>query len=93
MSAASYPELRELDIRCNRNSRRLECDAQPRVIVCGHDADGDRVHIHVAGDRFVRSAHIFDAVADQALVAGLAPHDALVLGIAYAEEKNRSGGI
>ncbi len=79
----SHPELLPFEFHRNGNANRREPNAEPRVLFIGLELDDHRLQFHLAGDEWVRSAHVYDAVLDAELVAGMEPQDALKLGIAY----------
>ena len=84
----SYPELTRFDFHRDGHSSRRDRDAHPRILVT--ELAGDYLRFHVAGDSWVREAHMFDAAADDELVAGLAPEDALRLGIKHERVRHRA---
>ena len=86
----TYPEHHRFVFHRNDYSNRRDRDADPRVLFLGMEPDDDRLQFHLAGDPYVRSAHVYDAVLDEVLVAGLAPGDALKLGIAYERARIRA---
>lgn len=79
----SYPELHRFEFHRNGHSNRRDTDAIPRVLCLGFNLDQDRMHFHLAGDEYVRSAHVFDAAFDRDLIDGMEPFYACWLGIEY----------
>ena len=84
----SYPELAKFDFHRDGRSSRRDHRARPRILVTGFT--GDYMQFHAAGDVWVRDVHVFDAAADDELVAGLAPEDAMRLGIEYERVRQRA---
>ena len=76
----SYPEIQRFDFSRNGHANRREHDATPRVLFVGMDFIDHELLFHLAGDEYVRTAHVFDAARDPELVAGLPPDAALRLG-------------
>lgn len=87
----SYSEIKPFRFSENGNAARREADAQPRVLLDTIDYDQDRIHIHVAGDKYLRSAHVLDAALDHDLVNGLESPDALKLGMLYQRARDAAG--
>ena len=88
----SYPEFKRFDFQRKGHSNRRDTDALPRVLVVAMDLEDHELHFHLAGDEFQRVAHVFDAVMDRKLVAGLEPEDAMRLGIEFERARWRANG-
>ena len=86
----SYPECGMFDFHRLGNAHRRDPNAQPRVLLLGFNPDRDRALLHVAGSPHLLSAHVLDAGVDDALIAAMAPNDALRLGVAHQREKTNS---
>lgn len=84
----SYPELTRFDFHQHDHGNRRDRGALPRLLVTGFA--GDYIQFHVAGDPWVRDAHVFDAAADHELVAGLKSEDAMTLGMKYERACRRA---
>lgn len=83
----SYPEFTRFNFNRNGYGNRRDRSALPRIVVTGYV--GDYMRFHAAGDIWLRDAHVFDAAADGELIAGLAPRDAMRLGIEYERARRR----
>lgn len=87
----SYPEFTLFQFHRDGHGSRRDRDALPRILVTGFS--GDYMRFHLAGDAWVRDAHVFDAAADDELIAGLAPEDAMKLGIEYERVRQRARAL
>lgn len=87
----SYPELTRFDFHRNGNANRRDHNAQPRVLFIGMELDDNRMHFHIAGDEWVRTAHVYDAALDDELVAGMESAAALRLGIEFQRARTQEG--
>ncbi len=76
----NHAPLTPFEFSRDGHSNRRDADAEPRVLVTA--ITGPTINFHCAGDTYLRTANVVDAVDDTDLISGMQPGDSLRLGIA-----------
>jgi|GEM_PF-3479466 len=79
-----YPPLQPFAFHRNANPHRRDTDAQPHYLWCGMDFEHHEVWFHPAGDDYIRTRCVIDAMHDEEFINGFEPMDAARIALEYA---------
>jgi len=79
-----FPAIMPFPFHKNGNSARRDTDAMPQYLWCGMDFEHHEVWFHPAGDDYIRTRCVFDAMHDEDFINGFVPMDAARIALEYA---------